>query len=585
MRSIVSLAMLMPAMVLASALQPMTVLPQEDGGSQSSGAITRPAHRPGVDGGFVIGIVDTVGGTTYDWQSNGPAYRQLINSPEHGIHVAWMFSASDQTTFPDRNMRYNFYDYSARVWNWADPDFMQSGVNVYTVRSGFGNMDADPATGVAFISAHNNTPIRPVIARDMAPGGGLFEYCDGSPNCEAYQWPYFSVGSTGTPHVTLIDEASADLLFYSKVDPWCTFSSPVGVPAPQPDPLFPNQNIAASKLSQKVCITWVNSPDGATSPNPGFYRISTDGGSSWQNPEELPWPDAYGGDSLTSFHITSLHPFYDKDDNLHVAANVMPFVGGQGYIIPAQIWHWSAQNSPNWSMIHWAGCDPNNLGAAVGYNASYACRPSLGTDANGNLFVAWEQFDSANVEIGPPERLRADIFYSHSSDNGQTWAEAVKITDGGTVTHRFPSILDWITDTVAVAYLIDQHCGFYLYAEGPATNNPVVVQKWENPYGGAVKEQGAVKPHALAASASPNPFARAARVSYALPRAGQVSLAVYDAAGRPVRVLARGRLAAGQYSTSWDGRDDQGRNVAAGVYLYKLVLDRETVTGKLLLTN
>jgi hypothetical protein len=585
MHRIVWLAMLMPAFLLASALHPVTVLPMEDGSIQSIGSVTRPENRPTTDGRFVIGVVDTVGGTTYDWQSNGPAYRQLINSPEYGIHIAWMYSASDQTTFPDRNMRYNFYDYSSREWNWVDPDFMQSGVNVFTLRSGFGNMDADPTSGVALVSAHNNSPIRPVIARDMAPGGGLFEYCDGSPNADAYQWPYFSVGENSAVHIGCIDEASADLLFYAKVDPWCTFSNPVGLAAPQPDPLFPDQNVVASKRSDKVCVTWVHSQDGATTPAPGFYRISTDAGASWQNPEELPWPDAYSGDTLTSFHITSLSPFYDINDNLHIVANVMPYVGGAGYIIPAQLWHWSPANTPNWSFMHWAGCDPENLGAAVGYNAMYACRPSMGTDANGNLFVAWEQFDSANVEIGPPERLRADIFYTHSSNNGQAWAPAVKITDGGNVTHRFPSILDWITDTVAVTYLIDQHCGFYLYAEGPATNNPVVVQKWENPYGGAVKEQRDAMPTGLAANVSPNPFGRRTRISYSLPRAGDVLLAIYDVAGRPVRTLARGRMDTGHHLATWDGRDVNGKEVAAGVYLYNLVLDRETVTGKLLLTD
>lgn len=579
MRRIVSIAVLVPAFMLASVLHPVTVLPEENGSVQSTGPGYRAENPPAVAGEAVLGVVDTVGGTTMDWFFNGPAYRSLVNSPDYGMHVAWMYSATDGG-MADRNMRYNFYDYSVGEWNWVDTDFMQSGVNTYTERSGFGNLSADPSTGAAIVSAHLGSPIHPEIARDMAPGAGLFEYCSGSPNADGYQWPYISVGGNSAVHIALIDEASADQVFYAKVDPWGEFSIPVGVAAPQPNPNFPNQNVGASMVSDKVCLTWEFSEG---SPDPGFYRISTDGGTSWQNPEELPWPNAYGGDTLTSYHITSLFPFYDLDDELHIVAGVMPFVGGSGFIIPAQIWHWSPSNTPNWSHITTA-TDPNLL-APVGYNATYACRPSMGTDANGNLFVAWEQFDGQNVEPGPPELLRADIFYSHSDDNGQTWADPVKITDGGTVTHRFPSMIDYITDEVAVSYLIDQQAGFLIQGEGPMTNNPVVVQRWENPYGGAVEERPEATPVALVVGASPNPFSRGTRISYALPRAGEVSLAVHDAAGRPVRSLASGRLEPGRHTASWDGRDDNGSRVAAGVYLYRLSFEQKTVSGKLLLTN
>ncbi|HDQ99264.1 MAG TPA: T9SS type A sorting domain-containing protein, partial [candidate division WOR-3 bacterium] len=239
-------------------------------------------------------------------------------------------------------------------------------------------------------------------------------------------------------------------------------------------------------------------------------------------------------------------------------------------------------NTPNWTHIHTA--DPENLLAPVGYNAIFATRPSLGTDEDGNLFVAWEQFDGENVEPGPPELCRADIFYSYSSDNGQSWAAAEKITTPSTVSHRFPAMMDHITDEVAVTYLIDQQAGFLIQGEGPMTNNPVVVQRWPNPIAG-VKEKPATAPRALNASVGPNPFARNTRIRFVLPRAGEASLVVYDAAGRPVRGLAAGRMEPGRYSAAWDGRDDAGSRVAAGVYLYRLVLDGETVSGKLLLTN
>ena len=45
---------------------------------------------------------------------------------------------------------------------------------------------------------------------------------------------------------------------------------------------------------------------------------------------------------------------------------------------------------------------------------------------------------------------------------------------------------------------------------------------------------------------------------------------VYDAAGRHVRTLVDDTRAASEYTVTWNGKDDAGAAVAAGVYLYKL---------------
>ena len=49
-----------------------------------------------------------------------------------------------------------------------------------------------------------------------------------------------------------------------------------------------------------------------------------------------------------------------------------------------------------------------------------------------------------------------------------------------------------------------------------------------------------------------------------------VEVAVYDLSGRRVRTLVSGRLPAGVESAAWDGRDDTGRDVGAGVYILRL---------------
>ena len=69
---------------------------------------------------------------------------------------------------------------------------------------------------------------------------------------------------------------------------------------------------------------------------------------------------------------------------------------------------------------------------------------------------------------------------------------------------------------------------------------------------------------------APNPFNPATVVSYALPRAGEARLTIYNLLGQEIAVLASGAQTAGNHAVHWDGRDGRGRLVASGVYLYRL---------------
>lgn len=64
-----------------------------------------------------------------------------------------------------------------------------------------------------------------------------------------------------------------------------------------------------------------------------------------------------------------------------------------------------------------------------------------------------------------------------------------------------------------------------------------------------------------------NPSGGEQWLELASPFEGEQSLVIYDAAGRAVRHLARGRFPAGSRVVSWDGRDDAGLAVPPGLYL------------------
>ena len=93
------------------------------------------------------------------------------------------------------------------------------------------------------------------------------------------------------------------------------------------------------------------------------------------------------------------------------------------------------------------------------------------------------------------------------------------------------------------------------------------------------------KPTKLALGCSPNPFNSASEIDVNLPYDGELSLAVYDVAGHPVRTLADGNYEAGTYSFRWDGTDELAHQVPSGVYFVKLSFDGRTISRKLVLVK
>jgi flagellar hook assembly protein FlgD len=76
--------------------------------------------------------------------------------------------------------------------------------------------------------------------------------------------------------------------------------------------------------------------------------------------------------------------------------------------------------------------------------------------------------------------------------------------------------------------------------------------------------------HTALRLAFPNPFDRSTTVVFALAQTGPASVRVFDVAGRNVRTLVSGVQPAGERVLAWDGRDDQGGRLGAGVYMLRL---------------
>ena len=68
----------------------------------------------------------------------------------------------------------------------------------------------------------------------------------------------------------------------------------------------------------------------------------------------------------------------------------------------------------------------------------------------------------------------------------------------------------------------------------------------------------------------PNPGNPSATISFSLPQASHVSLEIYNLLGQKVRTLVEGAKEAGSHSVIWNGRDESGKVLSSGIYLYRL---------------
>jgi hypothetical protein len=81
----------------------------------------------------------------------------------------------------------------------------------------------------------------------------------------------------------------------------------------------------------------------------------------------------------------------------------------------------------------------------------------------------------------------------------------------------------------------------------------------------------------------PNPFNPSTKIEFTLSKSGFVSLEIYDVLGKRVRTLVSEELPAGYKSVIWDGKNEEGEDVASGVYFYQLKVGDFSEPKKMLL--
>ena len=81
----------------------------------------------------------------------------------------------------------------------------------------------------------------------------------------------------------------------------------------------------------------------------------------------------------------------------------------------------------------------------------------------------------------------------------------------------------------------------------------------------------------------PNPFNQETIIRYSLPWDCAVKLSVYNLLGRQVKTLVDERQSADDYEVTWDGKNEQGQDVASGVYFFRIDIGELIDTKKMVI--
>jgi len=224
------------------------------------------------------------------------------------------------------------------------------------------------------------------------------------------------------------------------------------------------------------------------------------------------------------------------------------------YTVQGQ-WHRTQHRNHSPSYAWWNGTEgtwvySNNVDASIitplitlGDNSEFECW---------NWYYLESNYDYGYIEL--------------STDNGTTWSQLTSFNGNSGNWVRYSTTLNYPVGTqVKIRFRLD-------------TDYSVVYEGWYVDDIRVFDPLGVTEVTGLVATEvseffriSPNPFKRVSAISYQLARASRVALSVYDVSGRLVKALSVGQelIEPGYYTVSWDGSDEQGRAVPAGVYFVK----------------
>jgi hypothetical protein len=246
-------------------------------------------------------------------------------------------------------------------------------------------------------------------------------------------------------------------------------------------------------------------------------------------------------------------------------------------------------------ILHWSsatGVDtvagrfnmPNMTDTLTHALVTPVCQPSLGI-YNGSLYCVFTAFLRGNTQTVDDGSVvnAGEIFITYSTDNGNTWATPVNITNTPNREEKHPSaIRNLVTptgDSVGVFYMRDMKAGGWVnvasWGQAPVYG---IYRKVSGVIG--IKQDLEVVREFRLFQNYPNPFNPTTTISYYIPKSANVTLKVYNILGAEVATLVNGFEKSGAKEIVFDAS-----GLASGIYYYTIVSGDYKDTKKMVLVK
>ncbi|MEO8513875.1 MAG: T9SS type A sorting domain-containing protein [Ignavibacteria bacterium] len=521
----------------------------------------------------------------YDYQTNGDAKHQINRSSSTELHAVMMVSTDSTDQNGSRRSTYSFSDDDGATWTFI--------TQVPTIRSGFVSLEAK-TTGEAVVANHYQpaSVLNGFVSYDVAPGAGSFT---GVGVTHPFIWPGLSRYSNGNMMVageSYTGGAGTD------TGAVCVFNTTTNTMSPT-TLLFNPDGVSQTNMRW----TYAAGPGGAgiyvidaisdVGGNFGLSRIyifkTTNSGATWDNGAVMFNPIVVGTDTLAPFF--GLDAIYDAAGNYYVAFNTNDPTGN---FSAGKMWVSKNSGTPVLVAQH-SGVNgiPGAANLVLHADAGICTidHPALSLSADGTtIFCAYSVQFEADTLNG---FNKCHIFYSASPTATLLFGSPIQVTNSGAGSkdERYVSLHRVAPDlggsfgvTLYMMYQKDTQPGSCAFNDAaPITRSQQIFRKIYNaniPIG--ISNIGNEVPKNFSLSQNfPNPFNPVTKIRFSVPKASNITLQVYDAAGRLVATLANNEsVTAGLKEV-----DFNAINLPSGVYFYTLKSADFTDTKKMVLVK
>jgi hypothetical protein len=332
-----------------------------------------------------------------------------------------------------------------------------------------------------------------------------------------------------------IDPPNYDIYFSRSTDGGLTFLPSIRIDDTGSDSSWQlYASIGCTKSGDTVYVAWYDGRHGNTTQYDIYFSRSVDGGQTFE-------PNIIVNDTAGIGPSSQSHP------SLWVSNS------GTIYIV------WQDHRNGYYQIY----CDKSldggvtfNQDVKVSDDSCPAIGPSVAVDDSERIYVAWQDVRNSGTS-------EYDIYFSYSSDSGNTFSEDVRVND----LEVHPAAWDWNANIAAnnqgrvfVAWDTDRH---EPYGDTDIYFATGIYQGIHENKNRNIKK--------ITMQVSPNPFTNKLRII--LPHLGSeedIVLRIYDISGRCVKTLYHHN----SDQIIWTGIDDRGKVLPAGIYFCQIAIGR-----------